>query len=308
MKFEESKTLKEIADFLGCEFEGSESHLIHGVNEIHRVSNGDIVFVDHPKYYDKALNSAATTILIDKRVACPDGKALLISKNPFNDFNTLTKHYRPYSHWTKAISDSAVIGENTMIHPNVSIGHHVTIGDNCIIHAGVVLMDRCQIGNNVIIQSNTTIGTSAFYYQKKDSTYNRLHTCGSVIIEDFVEIGALCSIDAGVTATTVIGAGSKLDNQVHIGHDTRIGKNCLFAAQVGVAGCVEIEDNVTLWGQVGVPANRKIGEGVTVLGQSGVLKDLESGKTYFGSPADEARIKYRELALLKKLPTIIENL
>ena len=286
MKFEVQKTLKEIADFLGCEFQGPENHVILGLNEIHRVSFGDIVFVDHPKYYDKALNSAATTILIDKRVDCPEGKALLISANPFNDFNSITKHFCPYNPWTKAISDSAKIGENTMIHPNVTIGHNVTIGDNCIIHAGVVIMDRSQIGNNVIIQSNTTIGTGAFYYQKKDSSYNSLYTCGYVIIEDFVEIGALCSIDAGVTATTVIGAGTKLDNQIHIGHDTRVGINCLFAAQVGVAGCVEIEDNVTLWGQVGVPANRKIGEGATVLGQSGVVKDLESGKTYFGSPAD----------------------
>jgi len=308
MRFETPKTLKELADFLGCQSDGPDNHLITGINEIHRAQKGDVIFVDHPKYYEKALQSCASTILINQAVDCPEGKALLVSENPFRDFNAITTHNWPYTKWTDQISKSAVIGKNTTIHPNVCIGHNVKIGNNSIIHSGVVIMDRTEIGNNVVIQANSTIGSSAFYYKKNDVQYERLNTCGYAIIEDDVEIGALCSIDAGVTATTVIGAGSKLDNQVHIGHDTIIGKNCLFAAQVGVAGCVVIEDNVTLWGQGGVPANRKIGEGVVVLGQSGVLKDLEGGKTYFGSPAEEARIKYRELALLKKLPVIIENL
>ena len=135
-----------------------------------------------------------------------------------------------------------------------------------------------------------------------------MHTCGRVIIEDHVEIGALASIDRGVTGDTIIGSGSKLDNQVHIGHDTTIGRNCLFAAQVGIAGCVTIEDNVTLWGQVGVPSDIVIGKGAVVLGQSGISKNLDPEKTYFGSPASEARIRFRELAAIKKLPHIIENL
>ncbi len=308
MKFDTPITLKELAEFLECQFVGPDDHLITGINEIHRAEKGDVIFVDHPKYYEKALNSEATTILIDQVVDCPENKGLIVSQSPFNDFNAITTHYRPLRKWTEQISTTAIIGESTWIHPNVCIGHDVQIGENCIIHSGVVIGDRTVIGNDVIVQANSTIGSSAFYYKKTQDQYNRLNTCGSVVIEDEVEIGALCSIDAGVTATTVIGAGTKLDNQVHVGHDTIIGKNCLFAAQVGVAGCVEIEDNVTLWGQVGVPANRKIGKGVVVMGQSGVLKDLEDGKTYFGSPADEARIKYRELASLKKLPEIIEKL
>jgi UDP-3-O-[3-hydroxymyristoyl] glucosamine N-acyltransferase len=133
-------------------------------------------------------------------------------------------------------------------------------------------------------------------------------SCGRVIIENQVEIGALCTIDKGVSGDTVIGHGSKLDNQVHIGHDTVIGKNCLFAAQVGVAGVVTIEDDVILWGQVGVQKDLTIGKGAVILGKSGVSKSLAGGKVYFGAPVEEARDKWKELALIRKLPSIIEEL
>ncbi len=133
--------------------------------------------------------------------------------------------------------------------PNAYVGNHVTIGENCIIHPNVTIMDHCIIGNNVIIQAGTVIGSDAFYYNKKtnrDIHYKKMTSCGRVVIEDFVELGAGCMIDRGVSGDTVIGAGSKLDNMVHIGHDTIIGKNCLFAAQVGIAGATLIEDNVIL--------------------------------------------------------------
>jgi UDP-3-O-[3-hydroxymyristoyl] glucosamine N-acyltransferase len=133
-------------------------------------------------------------------------------------------------------------------------------------------------------------------------------SCGRVIIEDDVEIGALCTIDKGVSGDTTIGAGTKFDNHIHIGHDTVIGKNCLFAAQVGVAGVVKIEDDVILWGQVGVQKDLVIGKGAVVLGQSGIGKSLEGGVTYFGSPVREAREKMKEIAMMKRLPEIIRLL
>ena len=135
-----------------------------------------------------------------------------------------------------------------------------------------------------------------------------MHTCGRTIIKDRVEIGALTTIDRGVTGDTIIGEGTKIDNQVHVGHDTTIGKDCLFAANVGIAGCVTIQDSVTLWGQVGVVSDITIGHNVTVLGQSGVGNSLEPNKTYFGSPCGEARVKWRELAAFRKLPALLENL
>ncbi len=308
MKLTPPKTLEEIAAIIHCKFAGDPQHVVSGINEIHMVEPGDLVFVDHPKYYDKALGSKATTILINKEVECPEGKALIFSDDPFTDYNKLTKHFNPFTAQDSAISPTATIGEGSIIQPNVTLGNHVTVGKNCIIHPGVVVYNDCVIGDNVIIHANAVIGADAFYFQKREGLYHKMHTCGRVVIEDHAEIGAMCTIDKGVSGDTVVGAGSKLDDHVHVGHDTVIGKNCLFAGQVGIAGCVVVEDNVTLWGQVGVVSDLTIGEGAVVLGQSGVGRTLEGGKTYLGSPCEEARAKWKELKMIKKIPEILEIL
>lgn len=308
MKFFKQHTLSEIAAIINCKFIGDANFAVLGMNEIHVVEPGDIVFVDHPKYYDKALQSAATIVLINKEVECPQGKALLISDDPFRDFNKLTQHFRPFVASNAAIAASAKIGQNTIIQPNCFIGNNVTIGDNCIIHANVTIYDNTVIGNNVIIQSGTILGADAFYYKKRPEGFDQLLSGGRVVIEDNVGLGALCTIDKGVTGDTTIGAGTKIDNQVHVGHDTIIGKKCLIAAQTGIAGCVVIEDEVTLWGQVGTTSGIKIGEKAVVLGQTGVTKSIEGNKTYFGTPIEESREKMKQLANIKKIPEIIEKL
>src|SRR5690554_203372 len=205
------------------------------MNEIHVVQPGDIVFVDHPKYYDKALQSQATVILINKKVDCPVGKALLISDDPFRDFNKLTRYFKPFTSSNSLISESAEIGEGTVIQPNVFIGNNVKIGKNCLIHPNVSIYDNTVIGNNVTIHAGTVLGADAFYYKNRPENFDKLLSGGNVVIEDNVDLGALCTIDKGVTASTTIGEGSKLDNQVHVGHDTVIGKRCLIASQVGIA-------------------------------------------------------------------------
>src|SRR5258706_15974890 len=129
-------------------------------------------------------------------------------------------------------------------------------------------------------------------------------SCGRVVIEDYVEIGAGTTIDRGVSGDTLIGAGTKMDNLVQIGHDTVVGKNCLFAAQVGIAGATTIEDNVVLWGQVGVSKTLTIGKDAVLYAQSGVPYSLEGGKSYFGSPAVEAKEKKRELVWVKRIPEL----
>lgn len=308
MKLNRGHTVKEIAEIIGCKFVGDENHEVTGINEIHKVVNGDLVFVDHPKYYQKALESAATTVIIDQEVKCPEGKALIISEKPFDDFNKLTRHFSPFRPQSNAIGEDCDIDPSATIYPNVVIGHGATIGKNAVLYSGVVIGNNCIVEENVIVGSNTVIGHYAFYYKKKDDGYDRLHTCGAVHLKKNVEIGALCTIDAGVSSITEIGEGTKIDNQVQIGHDTVVGKNCLMAANVGVAGCVTIEDNVTLWGQVGCASDVVIGEGVTVLAQSGISKNLAAGKTFFGSPCGEAKLKLRELAALRKLPEILESL
>jgi UDP-3-O-[3-hydroxymyristoyl] glucosamine N-acyltransferase len=307
MKLPSLHKLKDIAALINCEFEGDENHIVSGLNEIHMVEAGDIVFVDHPKYYDKALFSNATTILINKKVACPEGKALLISDDPFRDFNKLILHFSPVSYSLKPISDTAKIGKNTVVLPGVFLGNNVTIGDNCVIHPNVVIYNNCHVGNNVTIHGGTVIGADAFYYKKRADRFDKLISCGRVIIEDDVEIGALCTIDRGVSGDTVIGKGTKIDNHVQIGHDTVVGQMCLMASHVGVAGVVKIGDGATLWGQVGVRSDIRIGKGATVLAQSGLAESVPDGKTYFGTPAGEARTKMREYAALKMLPEMIKN-
>lgn len=308
MKFKQPQTLKEMANFLNCEYKGNPDHLVYGFNEIHMVEEGELVFVDHPKYYDKALKSKATTVIIDKAVDVPEGKGLLISDKPFDDYNKIARHFNPTKPMASDRGVGSIISESAVIYPNVVIGNNVKIGENVVLFPGVVVMDGSIIEDDVVIGANTVIGHHAFYYKKKETGYDRLHTCGNVWLKKGVEIGANCSIDAGVAATTIIGEGTKLDNHVQIGHDVVIGKNCLLASQVGIAGCTVLEDNVTMWGQVGCINNVVIGENVTVLAQSGISKSLAPNRTYFGSPAQDIRIKYREIAALRKLPEILENL
>jgi UDP-3-O-[3-hydroxymyristoyl] glucosamine N-acyltransferase len=308
MKFPKTYPVKEIAEIIGCQFVGDPDFPVYGMNEIHVVEPGDIVFVDHPKYYDKALQSAATIILINKDVECPDGKALLISDDPFRDFNKLTVHFRPFQSSGSSISVSAKIGEGTVIQPNTFVGNNVKIGKNCVIHSNVAIYDHTVIGDNVTIHAGTVLGADAFYYKKRAEGFDQLISGGRVVIEDNVGIGALCTIDKGVTGDTTIGEGTKLDNQVHVGHDTIIGKKCLIASQTGIAGCVVIEDEVTLWGQVGTTSGITIGEKAVIMGQTGVTKSVAGGKTYFGTPIEESREKLKQLANIKRIPEILEKL
>ena len=301
MKFPRNYSLQEIAGIIDSKFIGPADFQIKGCNEIHVVENGDIVFVDHPKYYNKALESKASVILINKEVECPEGKALLISKDPFTDFNKLTNYFKPFQKSNSSISPSAKIGSQTIIQPNCFIGNNVTIGDNCVIHSNVTIYDGCKIGNNVIIHAGSILGADAFYYKKRAEGFDKLLSSGSVLIEDNVDIGALCTIDKGVSANTTIKKGAKIDNQVHIGHDTVIGEMCLIASQTGIAGCVVVEDGVTMWGQVGTNSGITIGEGAVILGQTGVTKSVKGGKTYFGTPVEESRKKLKEMAEIKQL-------
>lgn len=308
MKFPKVYPLKEIAAIIGSNYVGEDNFPVHGMNEIHVVEPGDIVFVDHPKYYDKALQSAATIILINKEVNCPAGKALLISDDPFRDFNKLTRHFMPFRAAGATIADSAVIGEGTVIQPNTFVGNNVKIGKNCLIHSNVSIYDHTEIGDNVIIHSGTVLGADAFYYKKRPEGFDQLLSGGRVIIEDNVGIGALCTIDKGVTGDTRIGEGTKLDNQVHVGHDTVIGKKVLIASQTGIAGCCVIEDEVTIWGQVGLTSGITIGAKAVIMAQSGVPKSVEGGKAYFGSPAEESREKMKQMAYIKRIPELLEKI
>ncbi|QFG52727.1 LpxD N-terminal domain-containing protein [Chryseobacterium sp.] len=299
MTFNKPQTLGDIARLTGARMVGDADFPVYGTNEIHRVKNGEIVFVNHPKYYDAALSSPATVILIDKEVECPPGKVLLISDDPFRDFNVINTHFTKISNFQEELHDIEV-GEGTRIHPSAVLGNEIRIGKNCIIYPNVVIGDRTVIGDNVIIQANTVLGGDAFYYRKLNGNYDRLISVGNVVIKDGVEIGNNCSIDRGVTDSTIIGEGSVLDNQIQIGHDTVIGKRVLIASQTGIAGCCIIEDDVTVWGQVGMASGVRVASGTVLLAKSGVNRDLPKG-TYFGPLAEEFRQYLRKEVKIKNL-------
>jgi UDP-3-O-[3-hydroxymyristoyl] glucosamine N-acyltransferase len=301
MKFQHPISIKAIAERINAQIIGDNMLLATGINEIHKVEKGDITFVDVAKYFQKSLTSAASIIILNQVVECPKGKALLVCDHPFLAYNDLAKQFRKVEPILQNIDNQAIIHPSSIIEVNVTIGKNVIIGENSYIQAGVIIRDHTIIGDNVTIQSGSIIGTEAFYFKKHPDKYEKWHSCGRVIIENNVQIGAGCTINKGVSGDTIIGEGTKIDCQVHIGHGVVIGKNCLIAAQVGIAGKTIIEDDVVLYGQVGVGQNVRIGKKAIVLGQSGVTKDLEGGKTYFGTPAEESREVYKQMVALKRM-------
>lgn len=310
MRFDKPVPVTTIAQLIGAELRGNKNGLATGINELHKVEEGDLAFVDHPKYYDTCINSAATFIIINKEASFPEGKALLIVDEPFEAYLKIVNHFRPFAPSMKMISDTSVVGEGTVMMPNVYVGNHVRVGKNCVLHPNVIIMDHCIIGDHVTIQAGTVIGSDAFYYNKKTNReihYKKMTSCGRVVIEDWVEIGANCTIDRGVSGDTLIGAGTKMDNLIHIGHDTIVGKNCLFAGQVGIAGATTIENNVILWGQVGVSKTLTIGKDAVIYAQSGVKDSIAGGKVYFGSPVEDAREKMKEFVWIKRIPLLWEK-
>ncbi len=309
MKFPQPIPVRDLAERFQAQLIGDASLFATGINEIHKVEPGDVAFSDAPKYFQKTLDSAATVILLNAPAECPPGKAILVVEKPFEVYDTLIRAYRPFEPSTSPVSHRAQIHPTAIIEPGVVIAANVSIGAHCYIQANTYIGEYTTIGDHVNIGPNTTIGSDAFYFKKHpDGTYQKWRSGGRVIIEDQVDIGAGCTINKGVSGDTVIGAGSKLDCQIHIGHGVVVGKNCLMAAQVGIGGKTILEDNVVLYGQVGIIQAVRIGKGAIVLAGAGVSKSLEGGKTYFGAPAEEMREKYREIAATRQLPALLRKL
>lgn len=307
MDFRKPLSLSEIATVIGGEVIGDGKATVTGLNELHVVRPGDITFVDHPKYYKKVLESAATYIIINKAVDAPEGKSLILHNAPMDAFNILIAHSRPLTPASKLISDSAVIGEGTIIQPGAFIGNNVTIGSNCLIHANVSIYDNTVIGDNVILHSNTVIGGDAYYFQKREHGFVKFLSAGRVVIGDNVEIGASCSIDKGVTGDTIIGDGTKMDNQCQVGHDTVIGKHCLIGAFAAIAGVTVIEDEVIIWARVAINKDIVIGKKAVIMATSAVDKTIEGGKVYMGSPVMEVRQYWKYFASLRKVPELLKK-
>ncbi|MBU6341489.1 MAG: UDP-3-O-(3-hydroxymyristoyl)glucosamine N-acyltransferase [Bacteroidetes bacterium] len=308
MTFPEPIPVRTLAAQFNAQLLGDETLMATGINEIHKVQPGDIAFSDVKKYFEKTLNSAATIILLNEAVECPPGKAILVVEKPFEVYDSIVRQYRPFQPILSPVHHAADIHPSVIIEPGVVIAHPVKIGANAYIQANAYIGPYTYIGENVIIGPGAIIGSDAFYFKKHpDGSYQKWRSGGRVILEDNVDIGAGCTINKGVSGDTIIGAGSKLDCQVHIAHGVVIGKNCLIAAQAGIAGKTIVEDNVVMYGQAGVAQALHIGKGALISAQAGVSKDLEGGKAYFGSPAEEMRVKFRELAAVRQLPDFMKN-
>jgi len=206
------------------------------------------------------------------------------------------------------IDDRVEIGENSMICSGCKIGENSKVGRNCRLDSNVVVYHNCTIGNNVVIQANSTIGSTGFGYSFINGAHRLIPHNGGVSIEDFVEIGANCSIDRAKFGNTIIGAGTKIDNLVQIAHNVVIGKGCLIVGQVGISGSCKLGDGVVLAGQVGLADNIEIGDGVIVGAQSGVSHSTAAGQRVFGSPALERKEAFQIIGLTRRLPKLVKQL
>jgi UDP-3-O-[3-hydroxymyristoyl] glucosamine N-acyltransferase len=205
------------------------------------------------------------------------------------------------------IGHRAKIGDNTVIGPGCSVGENTTIGSHCRLDSNVVVYHNCRIGNHCIIQANSTIGGTGFGYSFIGGQHRLIPHNGGVILEDGVEIGANSCVDRAKFGNTVIGAGTKIDNLVQIGHNVQIGKLCLFAGQAGVAGSVVIGNGVMFGGQSGVIDNKSVGDGAIVAVKSAATEDVPAGETVLGMPPQNIQRELRCVAVYQRLPEMAKQ-
>lgn len=310
MKFPQPISIDQIIQFIGHPMKtfGEYDGLVNGINELHSVEKGEITFVDCEKYYHRVLQSPASVIIINKEVECPEDKILLVSEDPLQDYLSVVSHFKKYTAQQVMIHPSAEIGEGTVIEPMVFIGRNVKIGNHCIIHSNVSIYEDTTIGDNVIIHSNSTIGGDACYFQKRPDRWIKIESCGSTVIGNDVEVGCNCCIDKGVSGVTYIGDGTKFDNLVQVGHDTHIGKRVLLGAQSGIAGCTFIDDDCKIWAKACVNKDLYVAKNTELYAFSAIDKSIEEeGQTLFGVPAMDARKKWREMAYVRKISALFDE-
>ena len=322
--------LKSIAQALQLELVGSGELEITAVSSIHSATERAIVFVEEEKALPEAVRSGAGALVSGEFARSFGAKPLLISSQPKLAFSRIAVLLAPRSvpqgfvHPSAVVGARAKIGANVEIGPNVvieddavigegcrigaacSVGEGVHIGENCELRPNVTIYPGATIGDRCIFHSGVVLGSDGFGYVRDRGTgrYEKFPQVGRLEIGNDVEIGANSTIDRGALDVTVIGDGVKLDNLVHIGHNCRVGKNVVIAAQTGISGSCVIEDNVVMAGQVGLGDHIHIGEGVILGGQCGVLPHKVvrgKGILFWGTPARPVREYLKQLAVLARL-------
>ncbi len=325
----------DIAAFLGGELVGDGSVRISNVSKIEEGQPGTLAFLANPKYEAYLYTTKASVILINKNVELKSEvePTLIKVDDAYQSFASLLELYVQARANAKKgieqpsfISETAKIGEdiylgafayignnvsigdNVKIYPNAYVGDNTTISDNCILYSGVKIYEDCVIGKNCIIHAGAVIGADGFgFAPQNDGTYKKIPQIGNVILEDDVEIGANTCIDCATMGSTIIRQGTKLDDLIMVGHNCEIGKNTVFAAQVGVAGSSKVGDNCKFGGQVGIAGHAKIGNNVQLGGQAGVSGNIKDGKSLLGSPAIDIVLAAKSFVALKNLPGLVKD-
>lgn len=323
-------SLPQLADLVDGTIVGSSTALITNALPLSEARDGCITLADSAQQAQLANQTQAVAVVVSQ--AYPNcQKPLIVVANLHTAFTDIvllfresieTNHDHVQGRIAKtanidpsaAISDTAVIGERTsigqgckigqrtIIHSGASIMANCQIGDDCELFPGVVMYANTRIGNRVLIHANAVLGAYGFGYRQKSGQHIRTAQLGWVEVEDDVEIGAGTSIDRGTYGSTRIGRGTKIDNQVQIGHNCHIGQHNLICAQVGIAGSCTTGNYVVMGGQVGLADHLHIGDGAMIGAQAGLMSDVPPGEVVLGSPAGPRKQRFMELAALAKLP------
>ena len=322
-----TRTVKELADYLGGVVQGDGTVEISGLGSLETAAPDAVTFLANPRYAAKVAETSAGAVLM-----APGGerygRTAIEVANPYLGFAKLLTLFYTAPHEPKGVlpgaivSETATIGEGASIYPGACIGRNVVIGNRTVIHSGAVLYDdvivgeectihanavvreRCRIGNRCIIQPGAVIGSDGFGYAPDGSGYYRIPQIGIVVLEDDVEIGANSCVDRAAIEVTRISRGTKLDNLVQIAHNCQIGEDCMIVSQVGISGSAKIGNHVTLAGQVGVAGHLTIGDNVLVGAQSGVPSSLPANAAYSGSPAMPHREWLKSAMVVPRLPEL----
>ncbi len=313
---------------------GDPEKMIDSAADIMSAGTNQVTVLSDMKYGKYLKDCKAAACFIGENVAADDAPAhlvLLRCADPEMSFLTAVKTLYPepaFEHQIAAqavvdksvklganvhiaafstIGKSSQIGDNSEIFASVNIGANVTIGKNCRIYPQVVIYDNTQIGDNVIIHSGSVIGADGFGYKFRNNQHVKVPHVGNVVIADNVEIGANTCIDRGALGSTTIGAGSKIDNLVQLGHNNKVGRNVIICGQSGISGSCTIEDGAILAGSSGVADHVTIGQRAVVMARSGISQDIAPGTQVFGSPAKDRKVAWKELAALSKLPELLKK-
>lgn len=319
--------LEQVASLVSGTLEGEGSIEIRGVRGVYDAKEGDVTFLMHNKYLDALKESKASAVFVMKLVDVSIPQ--IIVAKPELAFARLVKELHPEPRPQPGVHPSAVIGENVVLGEKVTlsagvcIGDNVSIGDDVVLYPNVVIDNNCkiddhctlypnvtlyrnsEIGEHVIIHAGAVIGADGFGYTLDEKgCHYKINQFGRVVIEDFVEIGANSCIDRAAMDTTLIKAGTKIDNLVQVAHNCTVGEHSILVAQVGLAGSCKLGHHVVLAGQVGLADHVTLGDQVTVTAKSGTFRDLENNAVVSGWPAVPTGTWKRYMATLPKLPDL----